>query len=315
MRYDDPAYRFGLLTGCSKVMTSLYRQIERVALTDATVMLEGESGTGKELIAQSIHRLSLRAKERFIAINCGAIPVHLIEAALFGHEKGSFTGAVNQHAGYFEHASEGTLFLDEITEMTLDMQVKLLRVLESGRFVRVGGNTEVKVNVRLIAATNRNLISAVKEGRLRLDLMYRLAVFPIRVPSLRERNEDIALLAHHFLNELNIEGRTNKKFAATALDKIKSRNWGGNVRELKNSVYRAYIMATDKLDFDHEAGQAACTNSSTSGILNICPGTTLAEAQRALILATLHHFSGNKRMTAKALGISLKTLYNRLREY
>lgn len=166
-------------------MESLYLQMARVSLTDATVLLEGESGTGKELIAQTVHQLSLRSNQKFIAVNCGAIPAHLIEAALFGHEKGSFTGAAKQHAGYFEHASGGTLFLDEITEMAVDMQVKLLRVLESGSFLRVGGSTEVQVNVRLIAATNRSLQTAVHDGSLRQDLMYRLAVFPIRVPPLR----------------------------------------------------------------------------------------------------------------------------------
>lgn len=315
MQSENSNQRFGLLYGCSHVMTLLYRQIERVALTDATVMLEGESGTGKELIAQSIHKFSSRAKEKFIAVNCGAIPENLIEAALFGHEKGSFTGAVKLRAGYFEHASDGTLFLDEITEMALDMQVKLLRVLECGSFMRVGGNTEIKVNVRLIAATNRTLLAAVQDGRLRPDLMYRLAVFPIRVPALRERGDDVKLLAHHFLDELNLHGSTDKKFSKQALDKIKSRNWSGNVRELKNYVQRAYILATDKLVFDDEPFFSGRKFVSANGILNFYAGTPLAVAQREIILATLQQFRGNKQIAARTLGISLKTLYNRLKDY
>src|SRR5690606_2727812 len=195
--------QFGLMYGSSPVMEELYRQIGRVAVTDATVLLLGESGTGKELIAQTIHQVSLRKEETFIAVNCGAIPHHLIEAALFGHEKGSFTGASKQHAGYFEHASGGTLFLDEITEMPAEMQVKLLRVLECGKFLRVGGKTEVSVNVRVIAATNRDLHEAVQEGKLRADLMYRLAVFPISIPPLRERGSDVEMLAQHFLDAMN----------------------------------------------------------------------------------------------------------------
>lgn len=291
-------------------------QMARVALTDATVLLEGESGTGKELIAQAVHHSSARTKQIFIAVNCGAIPAHLIEAALFGHEKGSFTGAAKQHAGYFEHASGGTLFLDEITEMAPDMQVKLLRVLESGSFLRVGGSTEVQVNVRLIAATNRSLQSAVKDGSLRQDLMYRLAVFPIRVPPLRERGNDIELLAQYFLQELNHQAGTCKSFSKSALDKIKSHTWPGNVRELKNMVHRAYILSNDKVMLEEPiATQSSAKPILMNGMLNFSVGTPLAEAQREIILATLQHFSGNKRLTAATLGISLKTLYNRLKEY
>lgn len=307
---------FGLLHGSSQAMETLYRELARVALTDATVLLEGESGTGKELIAHSVHQASARRDKTFIAINCGAIPAHLIEAALFGHEKGSFTGAVRQHPGYFEHASEGTLFLDEITEMPTDMQVKLLRVLESGSFFRVGGSNEVSVNVRLIAATNRSLFKAIEEGSLRQDLMYRLAVFPIRVPPLRERGNDVEMLALYFLRELNDHGNTTKRFSRNALDRIKSGSWPGNVRELKNTVHRAYILAGDVVTLDEPlTGNANRKVTLTNGCLNFSVGTPLAEAQRDIIVATLRHFSGNKRLTANALGISLKTLYNRLREY
>ncbi len=296
-------------------MELLYTHMDRVARTDATVLLEGESGTGKELIAMAIHQDSLRSDQPFVAVNCGAIPPSLIEASLFGYEKGSFTGAIRQHAGYFEHASGGTLFLDEITEMPADMQVKLLRVLESGRFFRVGGSTEIGVDVRLIAATNRSLQQAVEEGHLRQDLMYRLAVFPIRVPPLRERGNDAELLACHFLDELNREAGTNKCFTRRTLERIRTCRWPGNVRELKNLVHRAYILSSDAVTLDEPAGAGTEKTVVMNGMLNFPVGMPLADAQREIILATLNHFSGNKRQTAEILGISLKTLYNRLRAY
>ncbi|HJV52005.1 MAG TPA: sigma-54 dependent transcriptional regulator [Noviherbaspirillum sp.] len=316
MSLDRSLKHFGIMYGASPAMERLYQQIERVAATDATVLLVGESGTGKELIANAIHHASARNGDTFVAVNCGAIPAHLIEAALFGHEKGSFTGAMRQHIGYFEHASRGTLFLDEITEMPIDMQVKLLRVLESGSFIRVGGDEEVKVDVRLIAATNRDLETAVKQGNLREDLMYRLAVFPVRVPPLRERGSDIELLAQHFLQDLNEKENTQKVFSRSALDVIRSYSWPGNVRELKNVVQRAFILATDTLDVEECISDLASKKPTVhEGYLNFFVGTPLADAQREIILATLKHYSGNKRLTAEALGISLKTLYNRLKEY
>jgi len=316
MDFDKSLTRFGIMCGSSPVMERLYQQVERVAATEATVLLVGESGTGKELIANAIHHASARREETFIAVNCGAIPAHLIEAALFGHEKGSFTGAVKQHVGYFEHASRGTLFLDEITEMPVDMQVKLLRVLESGTFTRVGGDEEVKVDVRLIAATNRDLDTAVRQGNLRADLMYRLAVFPVRIPPLRERGTDIELLAQHFLRLLNEKDNTAKVFSSSSLDVVRSYSWPGNVRELKNVVQRAFILATDTLNVEDCISDLASRKPTVhEGYLNFFVGTPLADAQRETILATLKHYSGNKRLTAEALGISLKTLYNRLKEY
>lgn len=315
MTSEKALKRFGRLYGSSMVMDTLYRQLERVAATDATVLLEGESGTGKELIAQSLHLASGRADRQFVAVNCGAIPDHLIEAALFGHEKGSFTGAVRQQTGYFEHASGGTLFLDEITEMPCDMQVKLLRVLESGSFHRVGGSEPVSVDVRLIAATNRSLLQSVQDGKLRQDLMYRLAVFPIRVPPLRERGQDIELLARHFLQELNAQAGTSKQFSHSTIDALRHYAWPGNVRELKNIVHRAYILSADLVHLDTPAASGAGHRLLANGTLSFPVGTPLADAQRELIMATLHHFSGNKRLTASALGISVKTLYNRLKEY
>jgi DNA-binding NtrC family response regulator len=296
-------------------MDTLYSQIRRVAGTDATVLLEGESGTGKELIAMAIHQDSARHAKNFVAVNCGAIPPNLIEASLFGHEKGSFTGAARLHLGYFEHASGGTLFLDEITEMPADMQVKLLRVLESGRFDRVGGSSEVAVDVRVIAATNRSLQEAVAGAYLRQDLMYRLAVFPIHVPPLRERAGDAELLAQHFLNELNQAAGTRKRFTRRTLERIRSYRWPGNVRELKNLVHRAYILSSDAVTLEEPDSAAQGKTVLINGMLNFPIGMPLAKAQREIILATLQHFRGNKRQTAEILGISLKTLYNRLRMY
>ena len=315
MAQSTSTMHFGPLYGSSQAMLSLYRQIERVSTTEATVFLEGESGTGKELIAQSIHFSSQRADKQFVAVNCGAIPDHLIEAALFGYEKGSFTGALRMQAGYFEHASGGTLFLDEITEMPPDLQVKILRVLECGNFYRVGGSDAVQVNVRLIAATNRSLKDAVQTGSLRQDLMYRLAVFPIRVPPLRERGNDTELLANHFLEELNREAATSKRFSKSALKQLHNHHWPGNVRELKNLVHRAFILSTDVLALEIPTVAGKKIARVIDGILDFTIGTTLADVQKEIILATLHHFRGNKRLTAEALGISLKTLYNRLKAY
>ncbi|MEO0317850.1 MAG: hypothetical protein RL404_1527 [Pseudomonadota bacterium] len=314
MTADQSLTCFGLLHGSSAAMAAMYRQLMRVAATDATVLLEGESGTGKELVARTVHQQSLRADRHFVAVNCGAIPSHLIEAALFGHEKGSFTGAVKRQDGYFEHASGGTLFLDEITEMPCDMQVKLLRVLECGRFLRVGGNEMVQVDVRLVAATNRSLQTAVQQGCLRQDLMYRLAVFPVRVPPLRERGADIEKLAQLFLDQLNDEAHTGKSFSRGALERLRNHPWTGNVRELKNRVHRAYILSADVVDID-EPMQAAKRATSAKGVVTFPVGIALADAQREIILATLHHFSGNKKLAAETLGISLKTLYNRLKIY
>jgi DNA-binding NtrC family response regulator len=316
MSVEKSLKRFGTLYGSSPAMEKLYQQLDRVAVTGATVLLAGESGTGKELIAQTLHQFSPRCNENFVAVNCGAIPPHLIEAALFGHEKGSFTGAARQHAGYFEHASRGTLFLDEITEMPTDMQVKLLRVLESGSFLRVGGSDEVKVDVRMIAATNRDVETSVKQGDLREDLMYRLAVFPIRVPPLRERDGDVELLAHHFLQSLNAKENTQKAFSRQSLETIRSYSWPGNVRELKNVVQRAFILSADTLTIEEHLSELSVRKPILhDGFLNFSVGIPLADAQREIILATLKHFGGNKRLTAEALGVSLKTLYNRLKEY
>jgi len=293
-------------------MQDVYRMIEKVAPTEATVFITGESGCGKELVARTIHERSPRARGAFVAINCGAIPQNLIEAELFGHERGAFTGANRQHRGCFERAEGGTLFLDEITEMPLEMQVRLLRVLETGRFVRVGGDGEIRTNVRVLAATNRDALDAVRDGRLREDLMYRLAVFPIVLPPLRERDGDTELLAEHFLQNLNVEGGMSKRFSRAALTTIRAYHWPGNVRELKNAVHRAFIMAEEFVELDLSG--LACP-AVEGECLRMPVGTSLAEMERQAIFATLDHCRGNKRRAAEMLGVSLKTLYNRLTAY
>ncbi len=304
---------FGELRGRSAQMLDLYEQIRRVAPTDATVLLAGETGTGKEVVARTIHDLSERCGGAFVALNCGAVSATLIESELFGHEQGSFTGASRRHNGVFARASGGTLFLDEITEMPLDLQVKLLRVLETGLFHRVGGERAVQTQVRIIAAANRVLAHAVREGRLREDLFYRLGVFPISLPPLRRRADDISLLADHFLGLLNRENGTDKRFAAKAIERLTAHDWPGNVRELKNFVHRAFILADG--DLDAEALQPSDLARAEIGRIEIKVGCSIAAAERHLIAATMECFAGRKVDVAKALGISLKTLYSRLNEY
>ncbi len=301
--------------GHSPAAHELGRAIVKAAPTDASVLLVGESGTGKEVVARAIHERSNRKDAPFVAVNCGAITPSLAESELFGHEKGSFTGASMTTAGCFERSHLGTLFLDEVTEMPLSMQVQLLRVLENGTYHRVGGTEELKVDVRIIAATNRDPKEAVESGRFRSDLLYRLAVFPIRVPPLRERKADISYLAQRFLDELNEQENTKKRFAPQSIARLESSSWPGNVRELKNTVTRAFILSEDEVDIAAPGAPAISAPEVQQGVLKIAVGTPLTEAQRAIIMATLDHFSGDKRRTALALGISPKTLYNRLEEF
>lgn len=308
--------RFGDLYGASPVMRSLFELLSRVAPSQAIILINGESGTGKELAATTIHKMSALSQKPFVAVNCGAFPPNMVEAELFGHERGGFTGAVRLRKGCFERAAGGTLFLDEITEMPADMQVKLLRVLETGRFCRVGGDEEVEVSVRVIAATNRCPYQAAKAGLLRRDLFYRLSVIPVELPALRDRGGDIDMLAQLFLDELNIEGQTAKVYSSTSMEFLHTYKWPGNVRELKNLVQRAYLIADDTLDLAVARGM-----SDTGAVQHVedrvmVPlGTSLAESERNLIFATLDKCGGNKTRTAEILGVSLKTLYNRLHEY
>jgi DNA-binding NtrC family response regulator len=323
---DSVSYRFehqstplycGPLLGASPAMQEVFRLIERVGPTEAGVLLTGESGSGKELAAQSIHECSARRGGPFIAINCGAIPAGLIEAELFGYEKGSFTGAMRAHAGVFERAEGGTLLLDEVTEMPLDMQTRLLRVLETRKFYRVGASTELTSDVRVIAATNRCPLQAVQKGQLREDLLYRLAVFPVAMPALRDRGDDVELLAEHFLKELNAQGRTQKRLSALARMMLKQHTWPGNVRELKNCIERAYILADTLLDLSPLIQGAAARGGEDGDLerLNIRVGSRIYDMERSLIEATLDYFKGNKRRAADTLGCSLKTLYNKLNGY
>jgi two-component system, NtrC family, response regulator HydG len=308
---------FGRLIGNSTPMQRVYDLITRVAPTDATVLLVGESGTGKEEVAATIHELGRRKKQPFLPLNCGAVPPNLIESELFGHEKGSFTGATQMHRGYFERASRGTLFLDEITEMPIELQVKLLRVLETGTLVRVGGDEPISVDVRVIAASNRSPEQAVKDGKFREDLLYRLNVFPILLPPLRDRNGDIELLAEHFLAQLNREEGANKKFSAVARRRLDTYAWPGNVRELMNIVRRAFILAEESIELDGlpVASSASSVPAGPGAPDAIRVGMSLAELERHFILATLEQFGGDKRKAAEVLGISLKTMYNRLNNY
>lgn len=311
----DKVEPFGLLLGCSPAMQRVYDLIKKVASTEATVLLTGESGTGKDVVAETIHQLSMRKKGPYLPLNCGAISPNLIESELFGHERGSFTGAARLHKGYFERASGGTLFLDEITEMPLELQVKLLRVLETGKIIRIGGDHQVEVDVRVIAATNRSLEDVVAEGKFREDLLYRLRVFPVHLPPLRERHEDVELLINHFLQEFNrIEG-TNKKFTDAATERLRAHQWPGNVRELKNVIYRSFILADEEIGPECLPIEIGASERSMGPYLHLKVGTSISDVERRLIMATLEEYEGNKKKAAEVLGISLKTLYNRLNYY
>ena len=299
--------RFGPIVGASAPMREVYSLIEKVARTDTTVFVTGESGTGKELVAQTIHELSGRNDEVFVPVNCGAVSATLIESELFGHERGAFTGAVQRHQGYFERASGGTLFLDEITEMPIELQVKLLRVLETGKVLRVGGTQPIEVDVRVLAATNQDPSQAIVDGALREDLFYRLRVYPIHLPPLRERGaEDIELLARTFLSRLRDHHDSAIRLTDEALDLLTSYSWPGNVRELKNALERAHILAderitTDCLPLEIRSRVAPIVEGP---YVNIRIGSPLADAERRLILATLDEFGGKRNDTAEALGIS-----------
>ncbi len=312
---DDEAQQeqqhFGLLIGESDAMKAVYQQIRQVASTDSIVFIQGESGTGKELIAEAVHRQS--GKEgAFVPVNCGALPKDIVTSELFGHEKGSFTGAGRRHSGYFERAEHGTLFLDEITETPAEIQVQLLRVLESGQFTRVGGEAEIVHHARLVSATNQDPAAAVANGSLREDLYFRLCVFPIKVPPLRERMEDLEPLARHFLAELNQQYGTQKRLTDDAIAQLRAHHWPGNIRELKHTIHRSFIMAevdTAALEtpvlFDDPLA-----NDSKAAI-----GQSIEEVEKQLILSTLKHYGGDKKAAAATLGVSLKTLYNRLKNY
>jgi two-component system, NtrC family, response regulator AtoC len=308
----------GHLVGKSPRMQRLFEELEMVANTDANVFIVGESGSGKEVVANTIHYLSRRRNKPFIAFNCGAISPTLIESEIFGHEKGAFTNAIKRREGYFELAKGGTVFLDEITEMPIELQVKLLRVLEEGKFRRVGGNEEINIDARIVAASNRDPQMAIQGGRMREDLYYRLNVFPIDVPPLRERLEDIPLFSHFFLQKLNeTEEKTVEKIDPEFIEALQAYEWPGNVRELRNVINRAFIMArTDTLTVeclpDKLAGNRRKRSKNT---VSIPLGQPMEEVERIVIEETLAMTDGDRRKTADILGISYKTLYNKTKKY
>ena len=328
--------QFSGMFGRSLRMQALFESIRRVAPLEVGVLVHGESGTGKEMVAQALHKLSGRTGE-FVAVNCGAISPDLLGSQLFGHERGSFTGATQSHAGYFEQARGGTLFLDEITEMPLALQVYLLRVIETHGVTRIGGTREIPIDVRVIAASNRDLQHAVAMGVLRQDLYFRLLEFPLTVPPLREHREDIPLLAQHFLDQLNHRYGTDKRLTAQAIDTLIARPWHGNVRELLHTIRRQYIMAGEAHEIEivddparvpQRRASDSCeprngvtgpestmSSAGLGGMIQFSVGTTFEEIEREALLKTLAHFHNNKREAARVLGISLKTVYNKLLRY
>jgi len=306
---------FGTMIGASPEMRKIYQVMEQAAPTGASVLITGESGTGKELVAQTIHQLSPRAGFPFVAINCAAIPETLLESEIFGHEKGAFTGAADRRQGCFELADRGTLFLDEIGEMTPTTQVKLLRVLQEQKFRRVGGRTEQSVDVRVLAATNIEPMEAVQNGKLREDLYYRLNVVAMRLPPLRERKEDLPLLVQSFINEFN--GRNQRSIAGVdreAMRMLEQYAWPGNVRELRNVIERATIIAPGPFIEPKHLPPILAEEPPVAQQpqMALAPGTTVEEAERRLIMMTLEHTRDNKTRAAEILGISLKTLHNKL---
>ena len=306
---------FGRMIGNSLEMRKIYHVIEQAAPTPASVLIHGESGTGKELVAQTIHQLSPRVHQPFVPLNCAAIPDTLLESELFGHEKGAFTGAINRRAGAFELAHKGTLFLDEISEMTPITQAKLLRVLQERNFRPLGGNREQSVDIRVIAATNVDPPEAVRQGKLREDLYYRLNVFSIELPPLRDRKDDVPLLAQAFIKEFN--ERSGKSIAGVsdaAMSQLERYHWPGNVRELRNVIERSQIVAKGPfIEVADLPGLASAPPpAASSGGGGLTAGTTVDEAERQLIEVTLQHTGGNKTRAAEMLGISLKTLHNKL---
>ena len=324
----------GELVGTSSKMQEIFALLQQAGPSKACVLITGESGTGKELVARTIHELSARRQGPFVAINCAALPETLIESELFGHEKGSFTGASERRAGCFEVAQNGTLLLDEIGEMPMQTQAKLLRILEDSKVRRLGGKSEFEVDVRVVAATNKVPEEAVRGGHLREDLYYRLNVFQIHLPPLRERKEDLRLIAEALISDLNRKHLCRiAELAPVVMQALEHHQWPGNVRELRNVLERAVILAGEgTIELQHlpaflqgTAATAATVESSTHaaqapstsdvGGIRFQIGTTVEEAEKGLILHTLEHTRNNKTRAAEILGISLKTLHNKLKEY
>ncbi len=307
---------FDELIGNSAEIKKIFLLIEQVSKTDSTIIIHGESGTGKELVAHAIHKKSDRNEKPFIKVNCGALNDNLLESELFGHEKGSFTGAIKQRRGRFELADGGTLFLDEIGDISLAMQVKLLRVLQDGEFERVGGETSIKTNVRIISATNKDLKMLIKEGKFREDLYYRLSVIPIEIPSLRNRMEDIPLLAEYFLQKCSAKNKNiSKRISQSGMNKLINYNWPGNIRELENFIERLYVISPgDKIE-----DNLIILNSDNALAGSINNSLPLEEAvnifERNLIIDAMKKADGVKNRAAKLLGIGTSVLYYKLEKH
>ena len=313
----------GTMVGSSKIMREVFSLIEQIAPSNVSVLITGESGTGKELVARTLHDLSPRKPHPFVAVNCAAIPETLIESEIFGHEKGSFTGALERRIGCFELATGGTLLLDELAEMPIGTQAKLLRVLEERKLRRLGARNEVEVDVRVLAATNRDPEDAIGHGNLRADLYYRLNVFHIHMPPLRAHLEDLPAMAEAMLGEMNSKhGRSVSGVAPSIIDRMLTYHWPGNARELRNTIERAVILCPDgaPLDAGHlppsfGKSQTAAPTIDDPSVVPVRVGTTVDEAERLLILRTLEATGQNKTRAAEILGVSLKTLHNKLKEY
>ncbi len=318
--------RFGFqgILGTSAGMRSVFEVLRNVAETSATVLILGESGTGKELVAQALHQNSGRAHGVFLAINCAALSEGVLESELFGHERGAFTGALRTHKGKFEAAAGGTLFLDEVGDMPPALQAKLLRVIEAREIYRVGSNRPLRVDVRLVAATHRDLPALVREGRFREDLYFRLAVVTVRLPALRERREDIPLLADAFLREFRtVHGKPAEGFTPAAMEALRAHPWPGNVRELRNAVESMVVVSRGGL-LDVDAipatvaripAAASAQDAPPGSTASSLDGLTLAEVERVLVSRALESHEGNRERAARALGISERTLYRKINEY
>lgn len=320
----DHQYNFGELVGRTPQMKAVYQTILKVAPADTTVIIYGESGTGKELVARAIHQHSPRAQKPLVRVNCGALNENLLESELFGHEKGSFTGAFRRKKGRFELAHGGSIFLDEIGDLSLNMQLKLLRVLQEKEFERVGGEETIRVDVRVIAATNKDLNELVREGRFREDLFYRLHIVPIYLPPLRERRDDIPLLMEHFLTKISRRlGKTGLRFHPEIVRRCMDYSWPGNVRELENAIERALVLADgdeihpDLLPFRNTSESAS---PSQKPAIQIRPGVwrlneTLQQVEKELICRALRLCKGNKAAAARALGLRSNTFFYKLKKY
>jgi two-component system response regulator HydG len=306
---------FGCLIGESPAMLSVYEQIDKVARTPSPVLILGETGTGKELVAESIHRASGRPGQ-FVAVNCGSLSRELAASELFGHEKGSFTGAVRRHPGFFKRADGGTLFLDELAEMPIELQPHFLRVLETGSVLPVGSERELPIDARTVAATNRDPKKAIADKALREDLYYRLSVFPITLPPLRARIQDVPLLVDHFLGQAQTaSGAETRRFSAEDSARLRGYHWPGNVRELRHVVLRAAIMTDPNEAVLRLPERFDSPFNEPNGQQGLAIGRSIRDVERELIMRTLEHLNGDKRAAAETLGISLNTLYNRLNAY